>query len=273
MACSRPSPGRHFSGPSQPSPRLLVRRLGRGDGVLPPGHNRFRPLVSGGGSVINKRKGASCGGVRPASLPSSGGQLHGGSLLGQFDSPGLPSQAGGTRSPALNSISQRILCWAETINLVLAPQFIQGKNSVLADSLSRPNQVQGLEWTPKWEVFRQLNSKWLVMIDLFATSLSHRCSLYFSPFHDPSTIGTDALLQNWDEHQVYAFPPWSMMPLVLKKLRSSSGVLMTLIAPFWPQRPWFPDLLDLVDLGTDQLSLHASRLSSDLQDPKDSPLT
>ena len=43
---------------------------------------------------------------------------------------------GGTRSPVLNSISQRILRWAETIDLVLAPQFIQGKNSVLADSVS-----------------------------------------------------------------------------------------------------------------------------------------
>ena len=126
---------------------------------------------------------------------------------------------GGTRSTVLNSISQRILRWAETIDLVLAPQFIQGKNNVLADSLSRPNQVQGSEWTLKWEVFLQLNRKWPVMIDLFATSLNHHCSLYFSPFHDPSSIGTDALLQNWDGYQVYAFPPWSMIPLVLKKLR------------------------------------------------------
>ena len=117
---------------------------------------------------------------------------------------------------------------------------------------------------------------------------------YFSPFRDPSPIGTDALLQNWDGYQVYAFPPWSMIPLVLKKLRSSSGVLMTLVAPFWPQRPWFPDLLELVvdgpivlpncrDLlsqprfhchhrGIDKLSLHAWRLSSDLLDPRGSPL-
>ena len=79
----------------------------------------------------------------------------------------------------------------------------------------------------KWEVFQELSHKWPVMIDLFTTSLNHRCPLYFSPFCDPSAIGTDALLQNWDGHQVYAFPPWSMIPLVLKKLRSSSGVLMT----------------------------------------------
>ena len=89
-------------------------------------------------------------------------------------------EQGGTRLMVLNSISQRILHWAETIDLVLAPQFIQGKNNVLADSLSRPNQVQGSEWTLKWEVFLQLNSKWPVMIKVFATSLNHRCSLFFT---------------------------------------------------------------------------------------------
>ena len=149
---------------------------------------------------------------------------------------------GGTRSTILNAISQRILRWAETIDLVLAPQFIQGKHNVLADSPSRPNQIQGSGWTLKWEVFHLLNKKWPVMIDLFATSLNHRCSLYFSPFHNPSAIDTDALLQNWDGYQVFAFPPWSMIPLILKKLHSSSGVLMTLVAPFWPPEAVVPGL-------------------------------
>ena len=69
---------------------------------------------------------------------------------------------------------------------------------------------------------------------------------------------------------------------------SSSGVLMTLIALLWPQRPWYPELLELVvdcpvqlplphdllrqphfhrlHLGISRLSLHAWRLSSDLPD-------
>ena len=42
-----------------------------------------------------------------------------------------------------------------------------------------------------------------------------------------------------------AFPPWSLIPAVLKKLRSSSEVLLTIIAPYWPQRPWCPELLEL----------------------------
>ena len=68
---------------------------------------------------------------------------------------------------------------------------------------------------------------------------------------------------------------------------------MTLVAPYWSQRPWFPDLLDLaVDrlvalpicpdllrqphfhrrhLGIRRLSLHAWRHSSDLSGLRDSP--
>ena len=179
VASSWSSPVRHLSGPSQPSPRLLVRLLGRGVGSSSPGRNRFRPLVSGGVSVVNKRKGASCGGVWSAPLPISCVQLHGSSILEQLHSPSVSTQTGGHKvdGPQLHLSEDPPL--AEMVDLVLASQFIQGKNTVLADSLSRPNQVQGSEWTLKWEVFLQLNSKWPVRINLFATSLNHRCSFYF----------------------------------------------------------------------------------------------
>ena len=160
-----------------------------------------------------------------------------------------------------------------------------GHNNVLADSLSRPNQILGLEWNLKTEVFQDLCKRWPVSIDLFATFLNHQCCPYFSPFHDPNALGTDALLQNWSGWQAYAFSPWSLIPAVLKKLRLSSGVLLTIIALYWPQYPWFLELLDLVvdgaiplplsrdllrqphfyrhHLGVCGPSLHAWRLSSD----------
>ena len=165
------------------------------------------------------------------------------------------------------------------------PTVIMGKHNVLADALSRPNQILGSEWTLKQEVFRDLCRRWPVSVDLFATSQNHRCSIYFSPYHNHNAMGTDALLQNWNGWQAYAFPPWSLIPTVLRKLRSSSGVLLTIVAPYLPQRPWFPDLLDLVvdglvalpqsrdllrqlhfhrfHLGVSRLCLHAWRLSSD----------
>ena len=85
-----------------------------------------------------------------------------------------------------------------------------------------------------------------MVIDLFATSLTARLPVYFSPASDSRAAGTDALLQPWDDLQAYAFPPIAIIRRVLVKLRSSRNCELTLIAPFWPQREWFPDLLELL---------------------------
>ena len=65
-------------------------------------------------------------------------------------------------------------------------------------TLSCPHQLPSSEWSLNMGVFRSLARQWPVMIDLFATSDNHRCSIYFSPFRDPLSAGTDALLQSWD---------------------------------------------------------------------------
>ena len=44
----------------------------------------------------------------------------------------------------------------------------------------------------------------------------------------------------------YAFPPIAIIMRVLLSLRVSHNCDLTLIAPFWPQREWFPDLLELL---------------------------
>ena len=54
----------------------------------------------------------------------------------------------------------------------------------------------------------------------FATSATHRGSIYFSPFRVPWSAGTDAFLQFWDSLRAYAFPPVA----VIRVLSRSSGV-------------------------------------------------
>ena len=200
---------------------------------------------------------------------------------------------GGTRSPALNKIAQEILRWAEPLQIGLAPQFIPRICNVLADSLSCPHQLHSSEWSLNMEVFRSLEHQWPVMSDLFATSDNHCCSIYFSPFQDPLSAGTDSLLQSWDGLLACAFPLWSILPQVMAKLRVSNGALLTLVASYWPQRPWFVDLLQLsvappvvlptrADLlfqpgscqhypGLHRLALHAWRLPSDSPERPVSP--
>ena len=143
-------------------PRLLVRRLGRGLG----GHLE-REVVS------------NCWSPEDASLSINARELLAVERgLLHF----LPLLVGSTvaifadnstavvylRNSGVDSfcvsqrIEQRILCWAESRRVVLAPQFIMGQNNVLADAPSRPNQIQGSVWTLKMEVFDELWYSWPV---------------------------------------------------------------------------------------------------------------
>ena len=113
---------------------------------------------------------------------------------------------GGTRSPLLNTLAQEILRWTESLSIRLAPQFLPGSDTVLADALSRPLQLPHTEWSLNMTVFLSLRRLWPVQIDLFATSANHRYSISFSPFRDPRSAGTDAFLQSWDGLQGLRVP-------------------------------------------------------------------
>ena len=145
-----------------------------------------------------------------------------------------------------NSVAQAILRLCEDSGVRLLPQFVPGRLNILADSLSRGGQVLGSEWTLHQEVCRDLFHLWPVTVDLFATSINHRLQVYFSPMADPQAVAVDVLTQPWDHLQAYAFPSFSLIQKVFSKVCGSRNLELTLVAPFWPLRPWFPDLLDLL---------------------------
>ena len=155
-------------------------------------------------------------------------------------------RSGGTRSQVLFLKAREILLWVESMKITLLPQFIQGGLNTRADLLSRPNLVIGSEWTLHQEVVQNLLHQWPAIIDLFANSLTARLPVFFAPAWEPKAAGVDAFLQPWDNLQAYAFPPIAIIKRVLLKLRASHQCDLTLIAPFWPQREWFPDLLELL---------------------------
>ena len=146
----------------------------------------------------------------------------------------------GTLSPALNQEAQLLLRWAELLGITIVPQFIMGTRNVVANSLSHQDQDIGSEWTLVQEVVDQLG-KWPVMVDLFTTSLNYRLPFYFYPLNDPMAAGIDAFLQSWDSFQAYAFPLFALISNILNKLQSSRGVLLTFVAPLWPQKEWYTE--------------------------------
>ena len=96
---------------------------------------------------------------------------------------------GGTRFPSLNAVAQIILRFCESQDTTLLPQVSPGALYVFADALSRSNQVLGAEWTLCPVVFRELQKRWSISIDLFATHLNHQLPNFFFPVFDPAAIG------------------------------------------------------------------------------------
>lgn len=153
---------------------------------------------------------------------------------------------GGTHSRTLFSDTQNLLLLCQDLGIVLSVKHIPGRLNVLADHLSRKHQTLATEWTLDQKIANAIfASLGTPMVDLFATKFNHRLPLYVSPLPDTAAWGRDALSLNWDLLQAYAFPPFVLLPQVLRKVRDSRCHIL-LLAPLWPQRVWFNDLLSLL---------------------------
>ena len=118
---------------------------------------------------------------------------------------------------------------------------------MIADKLSRHNQVIQTEWSLSQQVFNRLCSRWAQpQIDLFATQFNHKLPQFVSP--DPAAWAVDALSLPWENLDVYAFLPVSLVPQVVAKMMDQGCRRMILIAPGWPNMPWF-----WVQIGSDSL--------------------
>ena len=244
---ARPSPSvsRGVPGSDVSGSGLLVRRLRRGLGSSSEFSRCFQPLGSRSGLSVHQCSGASGhqGGSPP--LPFFSGreecvrllrQLHGGVVSPQggghqVSVPQLPGSGDSTLDgvplhPSVTPVHSGVPECSGGLSLSPSPAptyrvvSSPGGFSVYQSHVAGPNR-------------------------LICNIANHQCSLFFSPFRDPMAAGTNAFLQRWDGLQAYAFPPWSVIPRVLAKLQVSPGTELTLIAPYWPQRAWFPDLLHL----------------------------
>ena len=150
------------------------------------------------------------------------------------------------RSGSLCALLWRLLSWCHPRKIVLRARHIPGRLNVIADKQSRHNQVIQTEWSLSPQVFHLLCSKWArPQIDLFATRFNHRLPKFISPVPDPAAWAVDALSLSWENLDVYAFPPVSLLNQVVSKLVDQGFHRMILVAPGWPNMPWFWDLVSL----------------------------
>ena len=157
------------------------------------------------------------------------------------------NKQGGTVSSSLYLLVRQVLTWAESHSVVLVGRYVPGRRNVLADQLSRQDQVVPTEWTLHSRVLQAVFEIWgTPMVDLFATALNRRLPVYCSPVPDPMAWQVDAFTVPWDDLDAYAYPPIAVIRPVINRVLMAKRLRLILIAPLWPQQEWFPDLLSLL---------------------------
>ncbi|XP_061482234.1 uncharacterized protein LOC133384332 [Rhineura floridana] len=154
------------------------------------------------------------------------------------------NRQGGTRSRPLQSLASIIFDWAEQHLQSLKAEHLRGIWNFTADWLSRQQVFPG-EWKLHPTVFHLLQRRFgPFSVDLFASSRNCQLPRYFARYLDTTAEAVDALSLPWPEGLLYAFPPIPLLAKTLQKVRRERAQLV-LIAPYWPRRPWFSDLLAL----------------------------
>ena len=154
------------------------------------------------------------------------------------------NKEGGMRSGPLCALLWRILTWCSQRQVTLKARHIPGRLNVIAGKLSRLGQAIQTEWSLLPEVFQSLCKKWhQPQIDLFATRYNHKLPQFVSPVPDSLAVAVDALTLPWEDLDAYAFPPTAILGKVVEKLLDTPCRRLILIAPGWPNMPWFWDLV------------------------------
>ena len=104
----------------------------------------------------------------------------------------------------------------------------------------------------------QLN--FLPEIDLFASRLNSQFTHYVAYRPDPDAVDIDAFFLDWSTLKFYAFPPFSVIPAVLKKRRDDKATRVCVL-PNWPMQAWFPLAMKMaicenVNLRANKFLLH-----------------
>ncbi|XP_071479361.1 uncharacterized protein [Diadema antillarum] len=155
------------------------------------------------------------------------------------------NKQGGTRSKPLCNLSLDILDWCDLVEMNLIASHIPGKDNYVADFLSRGSYLP-TEWQLNPSIAKQIFNRFgPPQVDLFASTLNKQLPVYCTKHNDPAALMTDAFTMQWNRFLGYAFPPFALIPRVLQKVLTDKATLL-LIAPWWPKRPWFPTLLDLL---------------------------
>ncbi len=166
------------------------------------------------------------------------------------------NRAGGTRSRSLDWKVREIILWCLSMRITLSAIYISGQDNMEADRLSRfriENPCR-LECSTEWSLDRRVTNLLfdilrLPTVDLFATWPNNKVEAFFSCLPDPLALQGNSLQADWSKGLLYMYPPMPLLSLALQKVIREEAQAISIL-PWWPQRGWFPLVMQfLVDLS------------------------
>ena len=155
------------------------------------------------------------------------------------------NRQGGTKSIQLCLKTWELWKLAIEHQIQLKSAHIAGKSNILADILSR-TKIRHTEWTLDNSVTQRIFQIFgTPMIDLFASIQNRKTQIFCTWLPHPQAYAVDALSVRWQNMFGYAYPPICLIPKILQHM-SQFTCHIILIAPHWPRRHWYPDLLKLI---------------------------
>ncbi len=162
------------------------------------------------------------------------------------------NRQGGLRSRRMLQLARHLLLWSRkhlrSLRAIHIPGLLNrtGRRAVTSCA---PRRME----TPSPDGPADLQRFGLAQVDLFASLETSHCQLFYSLTE--GTLGTDALAHSWPRGlRKYAFPPVSLLAQTLCKVREEEEQIL-LVAPYWPTRTWFPELMLLVTAPPWQIPL------------------
>jgi 16S rRNA C967 or C1407 C5-methylase (RsmB/RsmF family) len=152
---------------------------------------------------------------------------------------------GGTPSAILQDLAIQIQELCNKHNITAIYQHIPGIQNTQADALSRIKRPVYESAIPK-KMFCTIQKKWgKLTIDAFAARHNQQLPRYWTLTEDPAAAAVDAFRETWSEKRMYLYPPWKLIPQVIKMIQKQRLHKVVLETPLWPSQFWYPMILEM----------------------------
>jgi hypothetical protein len=151
-----------------------------------------------------------------------------------------------SKSPTMMCELRKLFLLIDTYDIKIRTQYIRSAANVWADNLSRVTDNSDWQLAPR--KFKHFNKVWGPhTIDRFASYANKQLPRYNAKWRDGTTEAVDSLHLSdaeWRSERNWCNPPWELLDDLVVKLRNS-GAGATVIAPYWPKKPWFLHLSEM----------------------------